>query len=284
MKKSILKITVAAALLFGFQGYAQSNIQTFTPSKLLNKGQLDFKFFNGLYTETKKTDEGTNVGSVPRSNFFTSTIEFFTGVSDSNRLNVGVILESRSNTFNGRSATSVFEFNGRTGLSTIAPAIKWQPLASVSNFSVQTAIHIPTHSEESNDEGFLDQTAWAFQNRLFFDYTLPGNKFQVFTELNTEYSFGEEESFANNSLLVSPGLFFSYFPSDKSTILVFSQHLQRIGLDEDAFSQNGTSLGFGGKYQLTNTLNVEVLYNKFVRGENFQGLGATYSLGLRLLL
>lgn len=284
MRKTISKIAVAALVLLSFNNYAQSNIQTFTPSKLLNKGQLDFKFFNGLYTQDSRTDAGSTEVDIPRENFFTSTIEFFTGVSSSNRVNLGVIIESRSNTFNGRSATSVFNFDGRSGLSTIAPAIKWQPLESVGNFSVQTALHIPTHSEESNEDGFLDQTAWAFQNRFFFDYTLPGNKFQVFTELNTEYNFGAEESFANDTLLLSPGLFFSYFPSDKSTVLVFSQHLQRIGLTEGAFEQNGTSLGFGGKYQLTNTLNVEALYSKFVRGENFQGLGATYSLGLRLLL
>ena len=277
--KKVNLFTIAAIILISFQNFAQSNIQTFTPSVLLNKGQLDIKFFNGLYTQDRQTDEGSNARDIPRENFFTSTLEVFTGVSTNNRINVGAIFEFRSNTFNGEDALSVFNFSGRSGLSTIAPAIKWQPIESVGNFSVQTALHIPTFSDEVNIDGFLDQSAWAFQNRFFYDYTFSGNQWQIFTELNTEYGFGSEESFANNTFLVSPGIFLSYFPSDVSTILIFSQHLQRFG----DFAQDGTSLGFGGKYQLTKVTNLEVLYNKFVRGNNFQGLGATYSFGLRFL-
>jgi hypothetical protein len=277
--KKINLFTIAAITLISFQNFAQSNIQTFTPSRLINKGQWDIKFFNGLYTQDRQTDEGSSARDIPRENFFTSTLEVFTGVSENNRISVGGILEFRSNTFNGEDALSVFGFDGRSGLSTIAPAIKWQPIENIGNFSVQTAIHIPTFNDEVNNDGFLDQSAWALQNRFFYDYTLPGNKWQVFTELNTEYSFGSEESFANNSFLLAPGVFLSYFPTDVSTVLVFSQHLQRFG----DFAQNGTSLGFGGKYQLTKVTNLEVLYNKFVRGNNFQGLGATYSFGLRFL-
>jgi hypothetical protein len=277
--KKINLFTIATIILISFQSFAQSNIQTFTPSRLINKGQWDIKFFNGLYTQDRQTDEGSSARDIPRENFFTSTLEVFTGVSENNRISVGTIFEFRSNTFNGEEALSVFGFDGRSGLSTIAPAIKWQPIENIGNFSVQTAIHIPTFTDEVNNDGFLDQSAWAFQNRFFYDYTFPSNKWQVFTELNTEYSFGSEESFANNSFLFAPGVFLSYFPSDVSTVLVFSQHLQRFG----DFAQDGTSLGFGGKYQLTKVTNLEVLYNKFVRGNNFQGLGATYSFGLRFL-
>ena len=71
----------------------------------------------------------------------------------------------------------------------------------------------------------------------------------------------------------------SYFPSDKSTVLGFVQHSQRVG----DFEQDYTALGFGGKYQLTKKLNLEVLYSKFVRG-NTTGLGQSFNLGLRYLL
>lgn len=298
MSNRFLKLSITFIVLISLQTYAQedkdtntkSNIQTYTPSRLLDKGQWDIKFFNGLYTQNRRTDEGSTGVDIPRENYFTSTTEVFTGISDNNRINIGAIIEFRSNTFNDRGAFSVFNFDGRAGLSTIAPAIKWQPIESVGNFSVQSALHIPIHSEESNADGFLDQTAWAFQNRFFFDHTFDSGKWQIFTELNTEYSFGasgeddgngniEGKSFADNTFLVSPGVFLSYFPSDVSTVLVFSQHLQRFG----DFAQNGTSLGFGGKYQLTDVVNLEALYSKFVRGNNFQGLGATYSFGLRFL-
>lgn len=96
--------------------------------------------------------------------------------------------------------------------------------------------------------------------------------------MNTEYNFGEETSFANKTFLLAPGVFMSYFPSDSSTVLGFIQHVQRFG----GFTQDYTALGFGGKYQLTELLNLEVLYSKFVRGSN-TGLGQSFNIGLRVL-
>ena len=278
-------------LFICFQGFSQededtkSNIQTFTPSKLLKKGQWDIKFFNGMYTQTRQTGENSSKAvDIPRQTFFTSTLEVFTGVSINSRVNLGLILEYRSNTFGGESTFSVFNFEdsntSRNGLSTIAPAIKIQPFKNISNFSVQTALHIPTFKGSDNTGVFLDQSAWVLQNRYFYDYTFLSGKWQLFTELNTEYSFGDENSFANKSLLLAPGVFMSYFPTQESTILGFVQHSERVGGN---FQQNSSSVGFGGKYQLTKVLNVETLYSKIVRGNNFQGLGNTFSIGLRAL-
>tara|TARA_R110002167_G_scaffold66676_1_gene188719 strand:- start:4770 stop:5594 length:825 start_codon:yes stop_codon:yes gene_type:complete len=260
----------------------KSNIQTYTPSKLLNKGQWDVKFFNNLYTETKGNYNGVKADKL-RENYFTSTIDIFTGISDNNRLNIGLLLEYRSNTKNGENATSVFGFNddvnSRNGLSSFAPALKWQPIESVGNFSIQSAFHIPIIDEETDINGvYLDQTAYTFQNRFFYDYTLPSGDWQLFTELNTEYNFGDEASFANKTIVFAPGIFMSYFPSDKTTVLGFVQHYQRFG----DFTQDFTSVGFGGKYQLNQTLNLEILYSKFVRG-NDTGLGQSFNIGLRAL-
>ena len=261
---------------------SKSNIQTYTPSKLLNKGQWDIKFFNNLYTETEAKFNGVKADKA-RETYFTSTIDIFTGVSENNRLNIGLLLEYRSNTIAGNSATSVFSFsndlNSRNGLSSFAPALKWQPLENIGNFSLQSAFHIPLIENESDVNGvFLDQTAYMFQNRFFYDYTLPSGKWQLFTELSTEYNFGNDDSFANNTFVLAPGLFMSYFPSDKSTILGYIQHYQRMG----DFTQNFTTLGFGGKYQITEILNLEILYGKFIRGNN-TGLGQSFNIGLRAL-
>ncbi|WP_341221005.1 hypothetical protein [Polaribacter atrinae] len=288
MKNYISKIILVVVLVLNLNAFAQegnvskSNVQTYTPSKLLNKGQWDIKFFNGLYTETKGTSKGVKADKL-RENYFTSTLDIFTGVSYNNRLNVGLLLEYRSNTINGKSATSVFslgnDVNSRKGLSSFAPAIKWQPIESVGNFSIQSAFHIPINNEESDGNGvYLDQTAYMFQNRFFYDYTLPSGKWQLFTELATEYNFGSEESFANDTFVLAPGVFMSYFPTDKSTVLGFVQHSQRFG----DFTQDYTALGFGGKYQLNSTLNIEALYSKFVRGSD-TGLGQSFNIGLRAL-
>lgn len=262
---------------------SKSNIQSYTPSKLLKKGEWDVKWFNNLYTETKFADgNGTSI-SKARENYFTTSLDIFTGVSENSRLNVGLLLEYRSNTIGGREALSVFSLESsntsRKGLSSFAPAIKFQPFKNISNFSVQMAFHIPLVKNETENGVFLDQTTYTFQNRYFYDYTFPSNKWQLFAELNTEYNFGDETSFANKTFVFAPGVFMSYFPSNKSTILGFVQHSQRFG----DFKQDYTALGLGGKYQLTKKINLEVLYSKFVRGES-TGLGQSFNLGLRYLL
>jgi hypothetical protein len=275
---------LSSSLLIAQEDNSKSNLQTYTPSKLLSKGQWDIKWFNNLYTQTKEADGNGNSASVLRSNFFTSSIDAFTGITESKRINVGLIVEFRSNTNKGRNALSVFKFDGdkitaRSGITSFAPAIKFQPFKNVSNFSVQTAFHIPLISEESNSNGvYLDQTAYTFQNRFFYDYNFSNSDFQLFAEVNTEYNFGEENSFANQTFVFAPGLFLSYFPSSEFTILGLLQHSQRFG----DFTQDYTAVGFGGKYQLSKMINIETIYTNFVRGNN-SGLGQTFNIGLRVL-
>ena len=254
---------------------SQSNIQQYTPSKLIGKGQWDIKLFNNLYTQDDSTFE-SDIGV--RQNFFTSTLEVFTGVSDTKRVNLGVILEYRRNS---RAFEPGGEMFSRSGLSSIAPSVKIVPFENIGNFSILSSLSIPVFGDEVDESGvFLDQKGFTWQNRIFYDYTFPGDKWQLFTELNTELNFGdEEESFANNSLNIVPGIFLSYFPSSKFTVLVLAQHNQRLDLGNN-FTQDFTALGGGAKYQLTKALNLEVLYTNFVRGNN-TGLGQTFNLGLR---
>lgn len=273
-----------------------SNIQNYTPSKLLEKGKWDVKWFNNLYTQTKQNAEGKNF-DVPRSNFFTSSIEVFTGISENKKLNAGLIIELRSNSFGDQSATSVFSFKNelgksRSGIGHIAPSVKIAPFESLPRFSIQSSFFIPVFDKETNENGYLAQNSFIWQNRFFYDYTFPGNKFQLFSEFGTRFFFGEKTKnddgsfnenggFANNSLEVAPGVFLSYFPTQKFTVLGFVQHAQLIDLGND-FSQNYTALGTGTKYQLSSVLNIEVLYSKFIRAYE-SGIGQSFNLGLRAI-
>ncbi|RZN82996.1 MAG: hypothetical protein EVB11_06580 [Winogradskyella sp.] len=284
-------ITAVIALVIGFTGFTQeeeestkSVIQEYTPSKLLKKGQWDIKWFNNLYTQTESTFSS---GTEPRETFFTSTLDVFTGVSESSRFNIGLLLEFRSNVNSDRNAFDVFSFDGesgtaRSGFTSFAPAVKFNPFKNVSNFTIQTAFHIPLIDNETENGVFLDQNGFIFQNRFFYDYTFPSGDWQIFTELNTEYNFGDEnDSFANDSFRLTPGVFLSYFPSSKFTILGLVQHSQLIDINNN-FSQDFTAVGGGVKYQLTKELNIETLYTNFVRG-NDTGLGQTFNIGLRAL-
>ena len=303
-------IALLALVTIGYSGFSQedgessqSNIQTFTPSKLLKKGQWDIKFFNSIYTQTEQTNARSTSRKRARETFFTNTTEIFTGVSENSRINVGFIFQVRSNTLSGQGALEVLSFEDnegdkRSGISTIAPSIRIQPFRSVPNFSLTSSFFIPVFKDQPG--GFLDQRSFAWETKFFYDKTFGGNKWQVFTEVDLKFNFGDDredvapdensgERFAGNSLFLPFSSFLSYFPSSKSTVFINAQQAFLLGIDNpqfeggENFSQNSTTLGFGGKYQLTQVLNLEASFGKIVRGNNFQGLGQTFSVGLRAL-
>jgi len=276
----------------------KSNIQEYTPSKLLNKGQWDVKLFNSIYTQTERTDVKSKSVKIDRETFFTSTLEVFTGISKSNRINVGVILQSKSNTYGGVGALEVLSFKDdrkttRNGLASVAPSLKIQPFKNISNFSLQTSFYIPVF-EDVPGAPYLDKRSYVWETKFFYDKSFSSDKFQFFGEMDFAYNFGESredadpltentgERFANNSLTLPLSAFISYFPSSKTTVFVSAQQSFLIDLGND-FEQNYTQIGVGGKYQLTKMLNLETSFGKIVRGNNFQGLGQTFSLGIRAL-
>lgn len=268
-----------------------SNVQAFTPSKLLAKNQFDIKLFNSIYTQTKEADKDRKViKGKDRSNFFTSTLEFYYGITESARINVGFVAQARANTSGGENAFSVFNFedNGattgtaRSGFTTFAPSIRVQPIESLPNFSFTSSVYLPIFKKDQN--GYLDKNSTFWETKFFYDHTFGGNQWQIFTEIDLGFNFGEEggnENFANNSLALPISAFLSYFPSSKSTIFVNAQQFFLIDLGNE-FEQNYTSLGFGGKYQVTERLNLEASYSQFVAGRD-TGLGEVFSIGLRFL-
>lgn len=290
-------------LTITFSGFSQeeiedqrSNIQTYTPSKLLKKGQWDIKFFNSLYTQTERTDAGSHSVTIPRETFFTSTTEIYTGISENSRVNIGFIFQVRSNTFGGAGALDVFKFENnstsRGGLTTIAPSIRVQPFKSIPNFSLTSSVFLPVFEDKANVP-YLDKRSVFWETKFFYDKTFAEDRWQVFTEIDLGFNFGEKsvdadsdsnttERFANNSLYVPLGAFLSYFPTSKTTVFINAKQAFLIDLGND-FAQNSTSLGLGGKYQLSQVLNIEVSFDKFIRGHNFQGLGQTFSIGFRAL-
>ena len=308
------KVIFIASLLFTAFAFSQeetpteevkkSNIQEFTPSKLLNKGQWDIKWFNNLYTQTERTDERSNSVTVDRETYLTTSLEVFTGISKNRRFNVGLIAQVRSNTFNGKGALDVLSFkndkvDSRSGLTTIAPSLKIQPFKSIGNFSLQTSFYFPLFKDEPNAP-YLDKRSYVWETKFFYDKTFANDKLQFFGEVDFAYNFGEHqddvardilgnelenssERFANNSAFVPISAFLSYLPSSKATIYINAQQAFLIDGSND-FAQNYSLAGIGGKYQVTEVMNLEVSFAKFLRGNNFQGLGQAFNLGARFLL
>ena len=156
----------------------------------------------------------------------------------------------------------------------------------------QFCIVIPNYNHTHAIAAVLDELKELQLPIIMVDDGSDADAKQVFAELNSEFNFGKEAeqdenfdtvdgSFANNSLNLTPGVFLSYFPSQKFTVLGLIQHSQRIDTGND-FSQDFTAVGGGAKYQLNKALNIEALYTNFVRGNN-TGLGQTFNIGLRAL-
>lgn len=291
-----------------------SNIQEFTPSKLLKKGQWDIKGFVSLYTQTESADsEGERSDLVLRETFLTNTNEFFVGVSKNSRVNVGLITRALSFQRGGDNlyeAAGAFRLKNderttRAALTALAPSVRIQPFRSIANFSLTTSFYIPIFKETPTRTGFLDgngddeftpfldRRSFLWETKFFFDKTFGLNKWQIFTQLDVAYYFGEKSSeagadenagerFFNNSLGLPVSAFLSYFPSSKSTIFVSAQQFFLIDLGNN-FPQDFTQVGVGFKYQITKALNIEAGYNRFLRGTG-TGIGESYNLGLRALL
>lgn len=294
----LLIIATVSSVFSQEENSVKSNIQEFTPSKLLKKGQWDVKFFNSIYTQTEQTDAKSKSQTIDRQTFFTNTTEIYTGVSNASRVNVGLIFQVRANTYGGAGAFEVLNFkdnttDARSGITTIAPSIRVQPFKNISNFSFTSSFYIPVFEDVPNAP-YLDKRSFFWETKFFYDKTFGGDKWQIFTEADLGFNFGEKstdanaadsnirERFANNSMFLPLSAFLSYFPSSKSTIFVNTQQAFLIDLGND-FSQNYTQVGLGGKYQLTKVFNIEASFGKIVRGSNFQGLGQTFSLGIRAI-
>jgi hypothetical protein len=278
---------VAIAVAQPEQG--QSIIQTYTPSRLLPKGSWEAKLFNNLYTETRGADENGDVSDRPRATFLTNILEGFVGVSPNARVNAGLIVQFRSSLISSagteRPALDALRYANnedfaRSGVSYIAPSVRFTPFKSLPRLSFQSSLMLPVFEAESINGVFFAERSTIFANKVYYDHSFANGDWQLFTELSFDYLFGpDEESYANDSGFMPISAFLSYFPSSNLTFYVNARHARRIDLGNN-FSQHFTLAGAGAKYQLTDALNLEISHAQFLFG-NSSGLGATYNIGFR---
>jgi len=316
--KKIITLSVASFFvivnLLAQERETRSNVQTFTPSKLLSKGQWDIKGFVSLYTQKVSADaNGDFSRNEKRETFLTNTNEVYVGVSENSRVNIGLITRAVSFQRGGNNlydAAGAFRLKNdqrstRAALTALAPSIRFQPLKNVGNFSLTSSFFIPIFKDRPSKNGFLDagggdestpfldRRSFVWETKFFFDHTFGEDKFQVFTEADFAFFFGEDsdeadedenagERFFNESIGIPVSVFLSYFPTSKSTIFVSGQQFFLIDAGNGT-KQDFTQFGFGVKYQLTKEISIEGGHNSFVRGTN-TGIGESFNIGLRALL
>jgi hypothetical protein len=255
------------------------NLQEYTPSTLLNPGQTEIKLFNNLYTQTAYfNQEAERTDLNQRSTYYTGIAYFLYGIT--NRINAGFDLYFKSVLIDQKSSSpfSIFNFstssNSRNAFTSIAPKIKVTPIPSISNLSIQTLVLIPL-GKNFQSPLFLEYDAWQWWTQIFFDYTI-NDKFLIYLENGHYLRFSEDET----AYLTPIKAIFNYYPSTRFTLYFTSELTPQW--EDLKWSSYYVQAGIGLKYLVFSSLELELLYTKFLAGKN-QGAGLTYNFGLRFL-
>jgi len=264
-----------------------NNLQSFTPSVLLKKGQKEWKLFNNLYTQSKYFDgsELTNLNG--RSNFFSGIFQATFGISK--KLNVGATFMMRSTSNRGpeSSPLDVFRFqnnaDARTAITNVGLIAKYAPIR-VEGLSLQTILFFPTGKMlEGNSSGpkpYIDFDAIQLFQQAFYDVRL-AQRVNLFAGLDLIVRLDvQNENTKSSQVAIPMKVFPSVFLTDKLTAYAMTEFAPTLG--EGIFSSAYIQSGVGMKYQLTDQLEIEGLYTNFWWGKN-AGAGVTYNIGLRYL-
>jgi hypothetical protein len=270
-----------------------SNVQAYTPSVLLKKGQNEFLLFNNLYTQTAfRNENGEKVDLNQRATYNTLFLTYYHGFSKSARWNLGadVLIKSVYLDEKQSNPAEVFRLNesvnGRTRITAIGPKVKFVPFKNIQKFSIQSAFWFPIGDslEFKSDRPWLDWERFTWWNQFFYDHQI-SQDFQLFFSGEILARFQKWWEIDASSSIYEPvqlniplGVFLSYFPTGKTSIYGQFQYAPTITSWPNYFIQ----MGLGGKYQITKTLQLEASYTNFVASIN-NGAGTTYNFGLRYI-
>lgn len=268
-------------------GQENKNVQEYTPSLLISKGQTEFKLFNSLYTQNQFFNaEGEKLDAGGRSNFFTSIMEYNYGVSSKVTLGGEIWFRSVANGVSNSSPTKVLAFTNssqsRTGINLAGIKVKFNPIKKWEKFSVQSGLMLSVISDpqsENLERPFLDNNRHLWITKLLYDKKI-SEKFQVFTQFAAWVSIDKELDDENMGLATPLDVFISYFPSKKITIYLQNQFWPSLG--GEGISSYFVQEGLGLKYQLAKGIELETSYTLFVVGKD-TGAGQTFNLGVRIL-
>lgn len=261
----------------------KSNLQLYTPSTLLRRGQWEIKQFNNLYTQTAfYNTDGEKQELNFRSTYFTGIVYFLYGLDHYLNFGADFYFKSVRNDPPSHSPFSVLQFasgaNARTALATIAPKLKVAPFRALPGLALQMAVLIPIASDlEGNTSGrpFLEYEDVQWWTQLFLDTRLHED-FYLYLENGYFIRFDESATALTTPLKIIT----NYFPSRRLT--TYLQFEIAPTWNSLSWSNYYSQIGAGFKFLLLPNLEVESLYTIFPAGKN-QGAGQAYNLGFRFL-
>ena len=266
------------------------NIQSYTPSVLLSKGQWEFKSFQNLYTQIGSYDNSNQyTDNNGRSSFFSSINQFTFGINK--RVNIGADLWFKSVHYGPKtdSPLAVFQFSNtaqsRSAITGLGPKIRISPIKKLHHFSINSTFLIPTVSDLNGSDDpnlpWLSADAYLWITQFYYDLPI-GTQFQLFFQLAPWYSIPKVHELEKQKLDLPIDVFFSYFPSKKLTLYVQNEIWPTLN-HNGQFSSYFIQGGLGVKYQLIQgLLELESSYTNFYYGWN-SGAGQTFNVGLRII-
>ncbi|MEM9833279.1 MAG: hypothetical protein AAF944_21780 [Bacteroidota bacterium] len=297
MKTLIQTIIFGLSLAIISPALAQRNLQEYTPSILLNRGQWEFKHFTNVYTQTKAFDDQLRKDDQRadgRQTFATAINQFMYGINPKYSLGLDVWVKY----------VDVNDSRGqlnRLGLTGVGPKVKIAPFEGASRFSIQSTFLIPISSDTESREPtatnpglFLEFDRYLWINEIFYDIPLSSST-QLFVRGSIWTSF-PRDSFRDRAFLETPiTVFFNYFPNPRWTLYTsLEAWLKHVEDFQDANSMSANRLrpfssffsqaGLGMKYQIIpGLLEGELLYTNFWVGSPGEGAGQTFNFGLRVI-
>ncbi len=275
----------------GIESSQLSNVQAFTPSVLLKKGQFEVNNLNNLYTQTAIRDRAGDEVALPETQtFLTNLFQISYGISENSRINVGLDFMINSAYYDSEQNSPLNLFSpgdgfSRVALSGIGPRIKFTPFPKITGLSVQSTFFFPVAGNLESPR-FTAHDRFTWMTQFFYDHAF-SSKFRLFLEADFLYRIKRNENQLNFFRTPVTGVL-SYFPEENTTLFFLLQHSPAFGNAtngfDTAFGQLRwfTQYGIGGKYQLSSKLGLEISYSDFFlsRGD---GAGNAYNLGFRYI-
>jgi hypothetical protein len=256
---------------------------------MLRKGQMELKFFQQLYSQTHFFDsEGNRQPQGARSNYYSGIFNLVLGYNS--RINFGfdawlqsVLIDSRQG-----SPFKLFQIPrqepGRTALTALGPKIKWQPFQKLNGLTLQSVFLFPMAKDlpgRSNGEPYLASDNFLWWTQGFYTH-LFGRKWMLFAEVDIYWNINRRLHPSASGFIASPAsAFLNFFPNGRITLYAMNQFWPSYG--NRFFSSWWYQVGLGGKYRISKSLDLELMYGRFVAGRSAAGPAQAFNLGLRFV-
>ncbi|MBZ0269330.1 hypothetical protein K8I85_14345, partial [bacterium] len=239
---------------------------------LLREGDIEFKTFHSVYTQTASYDADGRRRDEPRSTYYTGTLSVTAGTGGAWNPGVDLTLRSVEN------LAFPADTRSRTTLTAVAPRVLLAPFRGLPALALETGLRFPLGDDLEGTARipYLDWGDPIWTTRLLWDLRL-GGAFTAWAEAGTQL---RADLGAGDAQLTTPvQLLVNWWPHRRWTVYV------PLGIAPDWFGDARgnywSQIGLGVKFRPTDRVEWEVLGTVLPRGHN-AGAGRSVAVGVRV--